>query len=94
MGASSAARKKSFQRGRFSKQEVAEEKSKTGPRTAEEDAEELERLEKSMAYSHLMPTVDAWGQQIGETLGEQSPDTCQLDAHLCPQERRNAATSF
>jgi len=34
------------------------------------EGEKLEEMQKMMAFAHLMPTVDPWGQEITETLGE------------------------
>jgi len=31
--------------------------------------DQLKEMERVMAFQHLMPTVDAWGQEVKETLG-------------------------
>jgi len=33
------------------------------------EEEKVEEMERMMAFAHLMPTVDPWGQEITETLG-------------------------
>jgi protein MBA1 len=45
---------------------VQEDPKKQHSLSEEEKVEEMERM---MAFAHLMPTVDPWGQEITETLG-------------------------
>jgi hypothetical protein len=33
------------------------------------EEEKLAEMERMMAFAHLMPTIDPWGQEITETLG-------------------------
>lgn len=34
-----------------------------------DEEEQLKEMERYMAFQHLMPTVDTWGQEVKETLG-------------------------
>jgi len=42
------------------------------PKRQEEltEEEKIEEMQRMMAFAHLMPTIDPWGQEITETLGE------------------------
>ena len=50
------------------------ESVKADPKQQEEltEEEKLAEMERMMAFAHLMPTVDPWGQEITETLGGHS----------------------
>ncbi|KAF4618909.1 hypothetical protein D9613_010113 [Agrocybe pediades] len=53
----------------------APQAAKTETATSEElqQIEQLKEMERVMAFQHLMPTVDAWGQEVKETLDVQIP---------------------
>lgn len=61
--------KKANTSGKATTPATADEKPKA-PLTAEEqNLQSLEEIDRIMAYQHLMPTVDPWGQPIADTLG-------------------------
>lgn len=49
--------------------EAASKKTKQSKEVSADEIEKLKEMERIMAFQHLMPTVDAWGQDVKETLG-------------------------